>query len=53
MHIEILVEDQSGEKLLETLLPQLLGSQGSNAQGSGTRRQGKCQAELWEGTRTG
>lgn len=28
MHIEILVEDQSGEKLLETLLPQLLGSQG-------------------------
>ncbi len=28
MHIEILVEDQSGKKLLEVLLPQLLGSQG-------------------------
>ena len=28
MHIEILVEDRSGEKLLEILLPQILGSQG-------------------------
>lgn len=28
MHIEILVEDSSGEKLLDVLLPQLLGSQG-------------------------
>lgn len=29
MHIEILVEDASGEKLLEALLPKLLGDQGS------------------------
>jgi hypothetical protein len=29
MHIEILVEDSSGEKLLQVLLPQLLGSQGN------------------------
>lgn len=28
MHIEILVEDSSGEKLLKVLLPQLLGPQG-------------------------
>ncbi len=28
MHIEILVEDSSGEKLLQVLLPQLLGPQG-------------------------
>ncbi len=28
MHIEVLVEDSSGEKLLQCLLPQLLGSQG-------------------------
>lgn len=28
MHIEILVEDSSGEKLLQALLPQLLGPQG-------------------------
>ena len=28
MHIEILVEDSSGEKLLQILLPQLLGPQG-------------------------
>jgi hypothetical protein len=28
MHIEILVEDSSGAKLLEVLLPQLLGAQG-------------------------
>ena len=28
MHIEILVEDSSGEKLLQMLLPQLLGPQG-------------------------
>lgn len=28
MHIEILVEDSSGEKLLATLLPQFLGEQG-------------------------
>lgn len=28
MHIEILVEDASGEKLLESLLPKLLGEQG-------------------------
>lgn len=28
MHIEILVEDSSGEKLLQVLLPQLLGQQG-------------------------
>lgn len=29
MHIEILVEDSSGEKLLEVILPKLLGEQGS------------------------
>ncbi len=29
MHIEILVEDSSGQKLLDTLLPKLLGQQGS------------------------
>ncbi len=29
MHIEILVEDSSGEKLLEAVLPKLLGEQGS------------------------
>jgi hypothetical protein len=29
MHIEILVEDSSGEKLLQVLLPQLLGPQGN------------------------
>lgn len=29
MHIEILVEDASGEKLLESLLPKLLGAQGA------------------------
>lgn len=29
MHIEILVEDSSGERLLEILLPRLLGSQGN------------------------
>ena len=28
MHIEILVEDSSGEKLLQVLLPQFLGPQG-------------------------
>ena len=28
MHIEVLVEDSSGEKLLQVLLPQLLGPQG-------------------------
>ena len=28
MHIEILVEDSSGEKLLQVLLPQLIGPQG-------------------------
>ena len=28
MHIEILVEDSSGEKLLQCLLPQLLGPSG-------------------------
>lgn len=28
MHIEILVEDTSGEKLLESLLPRMLGAQG-------------------------
>lgn len=28
MHIEVLVEDSSGEKLLQVLLPQFLGSQG-------------------------
>ena len=28
MHIEILVEDSSGERLLQVLLPQLLGPQG-------------------------
>ncbi len=28
MHIEILVEDSSGEKLLQVLLPQLIGTQG-------------------------
>ena len=28
MHIEILVEDSSGERLLECLLPQMLGEQG-------------------------
>ncbi len=28
MHIEILIEDSSGEKLLQTLLPKLLGNQG-------------------------
>lgn len=30
MHIEILVEDSSGEKLLQALLPQLLGPQGEH-----------------------
>jgi hypothetical protein len=29
MHIEILVEDSSGEKLLQVLLPQLIGPQGN------------------------
>ena len=29
MHIEILVEDSSGERLLRLLLPQILGPQGS------------------------
>lgn len=29
MHIEILIEDSSGEKLLQALLPELLGAQGS------------------------
>ena len=29
MHIEVLVEDSSGEKLLEQLLPQILGGQGA------------------------
>ena len=28
MHIEVLVEDSSGEKLLQLLLPKLLGAQG-------------------------
>ena len=28
MHIEILVEDASGEKLLESLLPKVFGTQG-------------------------
>ena len=28
MHIEVLVEDSSGAKLLETLLPNLIGSHG-------------------------
>ena len=28
MHIEVLVEDSSGEKLLAQLLPQILGGQG-------------------------
>jgi hypothetical protein len=28
MHIEILVEDSSGQTLLETLVPKLLGMQG-------------------------
>ena len=28
MHIEVLVEDSSGEKLLAQLLPQILGEQG-------------------------
>ncbi|WP_395737919.1 DUF4276 family protein [Prosthecobacter sp.] len=28
MHLEFLIEDSSGEKLLQTLLPKLLGSQG-------------------------
>jgi len=28
MHIEILIEDSSGEKLLQTLLPKILGEQG-------------------------
>ena len=28
MHIEVLVEDSSGAKLLETLLPQVIGEQG-------------------------
>ena len=28
MHIEVLVEDASGEKLLEALLPKLFGAQG-------------------------
>ena len=29
MHIEVLVEDSSGEKLLQVLLPQLIGPQGN------------------------
>jgi hypothetical protein len=28
MHIEVLVEDSSGKKLLETLLPKILGAMG-------------------------
>lgn len=30
MHIEVLVEDSSGAKLLETLLPNLIGQQGDS-----------------------
>jgi hypothetical protein len=29
MHIEVLVEDSSGERLLAQLLPQILGEQGA------------------------
>ena len=40
MHIEILVEDSSGERLLAAVLPKLLGEQGNVSPSFGKLRDG-------------